>query len=149
MALTDGEDSGAMVREDFEERRRLRQPGDDYLQDIRSEPVEKVVPALQANAVTFYAISFSDHLTTKHRKEEASRVLQVLTKATGGLAVNGDAADLDAEFALIRNDIASQYVLGVIPGPSPPGRFHKLEIKVALKDAKVRHRLAYETPTAR
>ena len=55
------------------------------------------------------------------------------------------AVDLKSQFALIRNDIAAQYVLGFAPASSPPGRIHKLEVKVASENAKVRHRLAYTT----
>jgi hypothetical protein len=69
--------------------------------------------------------------------------------APGGLVADGDALDLQAEFVRIRNDIAAQYVLGFEPLPSATGRLHKLKIEVTAKDAKVRHRLAYETKTPR
>jgi len=145
VALTDGEDTGATTRPDFQDKLRDRRPGEDLLDIFQSESVSRVAGALQAEAVTFYAISFRKHLPTKDRSDHAAHVLGGLAKATGGLVANGDAEDLNIEFARIRKDLAAQYIIGFIPGTSAAGRSHKLKVQVAGKDLSVRHRLAYET----
>jgi VWFA-related protein len=53
--------------------------------------------------------------------------------------------DLGAEFARITDELHHQYLLGFAP-PSRDGKTHKIEVKVARKDLKVRARKAYKAP---
>jgi len=154
VALTDGEDTGGKER--FKARPQLLAGLDAYerLDLMQSHPVARIAAELQNESVTFYAISFakhldgrgeSDHIRAAHGRE----TLEVLAKSTGGLVVESAAAGLGRQFARIRDDIAAQYVLGFVPAPSATGKVHKLKVEVALKGAKVRHRLAYETKPPR
>ena len=117
------------------------------LEDLRRarDATVQFAEALQKASVGFYAISFAHHLGSGKRREYGASTLKTLSDSTGGLVVDGGAVDLKSQFALIRNDIAAQYVLGFAPASSPPGRIHKLEVKFASENAKVRHRLAYTT----
>jgi hypothetical protein len=146
VALTDGADTGAMLRardsvDPGERDRFLRGLRPVDIAKIRSEAAAETAKALQNESVTFYAIYFAKHDIYAHGRD----VLNTLARATGGLVVDGGARDLTAQFARIRNDLAAQYVLGFAPAPSSTGRVHKLKIAVSSKGAKVRHRLAYET----
>ena len=154
VALTDGEDTGGKER--FSGRLRFLAGLDAYerLEMMQSHPVARIATELQKESVTFYAISFakhldgtgeSDHIRAAHGRE----TLEALAKSTGGLVVESAAAGPSRQFARIRDDIAAQYVLGFVPAPSATGKVHKLKVEVALKGAKVRHRLAYETKPPR
>ena len=156
VALTDGEDTGALERfmnpDDPVGRTRFLLGLDlqDRLVKQQSQPVAEIASALQNESVTFYAISFAKHLENGFpsgdlRAAHGRDTLKALAKATGGLVVDGDARDLTTQFGRIRDDLAAQYVLGFVPGPSVAGKIHKLRIAVAPRGAKVRHRLAYQT----
>lgn len=148
VALTDGEDTGG-AGGTGNRRRRVLDPGfDGNLEKIHKQRLLNVAEALQKASVSFYSISFAHHLGSGKRRDYGASTLKTLSDSTGGLVVDGEAPDLKSQFALIRNDIAAQYVLGFAPAASPPGRVHKLEVKVASKDARVRHRLTY-TATSR
>lgn len=156
VALTDGEDTGALDR--------LKHPSDrtEFLAGIgvsealdkqQSHPVREITAALRKESVSFYAISFAEHLETGGRygalrADHARDTLETLAKETGGLVISGTAKDLEAQFARIRDDIAAQYVVGFVPASSAPGKSHKLKIGVASKRSRVRHRSAYETRPA-
>jgi VWFA-related protein len=144
VALTDGEDTGgALARGNRGGRGGAAFDGD--LEKVHKQRLLNVAEGLQKRSIGFYAISFAHHLGSGKRRDYGASTLKTLTEATGGLVVDGQAADLKAQFARIRNDIAAQYVLGFVPASSPPGRIHKLQVKVTPKDASVRHRLAYQT----
>lgn len=119
--------------------------------------------ALQEAEVTFYAVSYAPHLdqaggapstpsgpalqafATQTRSERAAFVLRDLASATGGLVLDGSAGDLVSRFTRIRNDIASQYVIGFIPAPSIKASHRSLKVEVTRKGLKVRHRDGYVT----
>jgi hypothetical protein len=145
VALTDGEDTGGTPGRGNRGGRSGLADFDGDMEKVHKQRLLNVAEALQKRSVSFYAISFAHHLTNGKRRDYGASTLQTLTEATGGLVVDGQAADLKPQFERIRNDIAAQYVLGFIPAPSPPGRIHKLQVKVAPKDVRVRHRLAYQT----
>ncbi len=145
VALTDGEDSGGSLGRGNRGGRFGGAVFDGNMEKVHKQRLANVAEALQNASVSFYAISFAHHLGNGKRRDYGASTLKTLAEATGGLVVDGQATDLKPQFALIRNDIAAQYVLGFVPAASAPGRIHKLQVKVAPKDARVRHRLAYET----
>ena len=143
VALTDGEDTEASLRR-MEAMRTWRRWEFDGLRDIKGREPADIAMELQKRAVAFYAISFAHALPEKRRKV-AEKALRTLAQASGGLVVDGSARNLGPQFARIREDLSSQYVLGFIPAsdPSKPGALHRLKIEVGRKDARVRHRTAY------
>lgn len=145
VALTDGEDTGA---DGWRDPRGFANP----LDASQSRPASEVARELQRESITFHAISFADHLSRESPRGMGARraahgraTLKSLATESGGLVVEGTATDLASQFALIRNDIAAQYVLGLAPRPSPAGSLHSLRVKVSAPGATVRHRLAYQT----
>jgi Ca-activated chloride channel homolog len=102
------------------------------------------IRALQDASATFYAISFAS--TLGDAAKDAARDLREIATATGGLVTEGTSDDLINQFLRIRDDIASQYVIGFEPAASTGGRRHALKIETSRKGLTIRHRREYETP---
>ncbi|MEO8361987.1 MAG: VWA domain-containing protein [Vicinamibacteria bacterium] len=107
--------------------------------DAPHRSLKDTARALQLAGVTFYGISFA------RRVGNGQATLQSMATATGGLIVDGEATDLKGQFNRIREDAATQYVLGFVPGASAVGKTHNLKVTVASAGSTVRHRLMYET----
>lgn len=132
VVLTDGEDSGSR------------------------QSMKDAVAALQESGIVLYAVSYSSHMASfgnkpsdgRARVRESETTLRKLAASSGGLVVDGASRDLGAEFGKIREDIASQYLIGI--AASSEARHHTLKIEVARKPATVRHREGYGAkPSAR
>jgi VWFA-related protein len=124
--LSDGEDVGSRAT-----------PGD-------------VTAALDRSRVTVYPLTHaspvdqwqggtpSAHLVQRY---SGPAFLSQIANASGGRVFTPDDGDLESALNRIVAELSSQYVLGFVP-TSRPGS-HKLKIKVARKDVKVRHRPSY------
>jgi hypothetical protein len=53
--------------------------------------------------------------------------------------------DLGATFARVMDELHHQYLLGFAP-PSKDGKTHKIDVRTAPKDLKVRARRTYKAP---
>jgi VWFA-related protein len=112
---------------------------------------DRAQKALQDQGVTFYAVSFAEQLPGVlvgglDQAGVAAGHLRSLASSTGGFVAEGTAKDINAQFARIRTDISTQYVLGFEPSPSKSGKRHRLDVEVRRAGARVRHRREYKTP---
>ena len=150
VALTDGEDTeGSLLRRAAMRQWTARELRDD-LRHLKGRKPEEIAQQLQRSAVAFYAISFARTLPAGNRQKSAQKALQALAGASGGLVVDGSAENLGPQFAQIRADLSSQYVLGFVPAPSAKGGLLRtLKIEVRGRAARVRHRATYAARGAR
>jgi VWFA-related protein len=68
--------------------------------------------------------------------------LRYLADRTGGLAII-NTNDVSSGLSRMAADFDNYYSLGYSPAHNGDGRFHKIEVKLARKDLKIRHREGY------
>ena len=68
-----------------------------------------------------------------------------LADASGGLVLVPAGHGLAGALDRLLEELASQYVVGFAPAAGPPGRSHRLEVRVADRRLKVRHRERYRS----
>jgi VWFA-related protein len=73
----------------------------------------------------------------------ARSFLTRLADASGGLVLLPAGHGLAGVLDRLLEELASQYVVGFAPAAGPPGRSHRLEVRVADRRLKVRHRERY------
>ncbi|HEU0090615.1 MAG TPA: VWA domain-containing protein [Vicinamibacteria bacterium] len=73
----------------------------------------------------------------------ARSFLTRLADASGGLVLLPAGHRLAGALDRLLEELASQYVIGFAPGTATPGRSHRLEVRVADRRLKVRHRQRY------
>jgi VWFA-related protein len=73
----------------------------------------------------------------------ARSFLTRLADASGGLVLLPAGHRLAGALDRLLEELASQYVIGFAPGTATPGRSHRLEVRVADRRLKVRHRERY------
>jgi hypothetical protein len=66
-----------------------------------------------------------------------------LADASGGLVLVPAGHGLAGALDRLLEELASQYVVGFAPAAGPPGRSHRLEVRVGDRRLKVRHRERY------
>jgi VWFA-related protein len=66
-----------------------------------------------------------------------------LAEASGGLVLVPAGHGLAGALDRLLEELASQYVVGFAPAAGPPGRSHRLEVRLADRRLKVRHRERY------
>jgi VWFA-related protein len=89
---------------------------------------------------------FSGTTTTPRAPDvlAAHDFLARLAEASGGRVLL-PGRDLGAVLDGLVEELSSQYVVGFVPGPSPAGRSHRLDVRVARPHVEVRHRSRYRT----
>jgi VWFA-related protein len=73
----------------------------------------------------------------------ARSFLTRLADASGGLVLLPAGHSLAGALDRLLEELASQYVIGFAPGAATPGRSHRLEVRLADRRLKVRHRERY------
>jgi VWFA-related protein len=74
-------------------------------------------------------------------------VLNALSNATGGRVFTvSNKTPLDLIYTQIADDMRLQYQIGYTPPPSPPGSYHKIELKPKEKHMTVQARQGYYSP---
>jgi VWFA-related protein len=73
----------------------------------------------------------------------ARSFLTRLADASGGLVLLPTGHGLAGALDRLLEELASQYVVGFAPAAGPPGRSHRLEVRLADRRLKVRHRERY------
>jgi len=73
----------------------------------------------------------------------ARSFLTRLADASGGLVLLPAGHSLAGALDRLLEELASQYVIGFAPATATPGRSHRLEVRVADRRLKVRHRERY------
>jgi Ca-activated chloride channel family protein len=74
-------------------------------------------------------------------------VLNALSKATGGRVFTvTNKMPLDLIYSQIADDMRLEYQIGYTPPPSPPGTYHKIELKPKEKHLTVEARAGYYSP---
>lgn len=111
----------------------------------------------QRTDVVMYAISTNNSGTMRdqatervpHQTSDGDKVLQYLTKETGGLTYFPfKAQDLEQDFENIANELRSQYSILFRPEPLvTDGRYHPIEVRIPRRgDLVVRARKGYYAP---
>ena len=75
----------------------------------------------------------------------AKSFLTRLADTSGGLVLTPAGHGLAGALDRMLEELASQYVLGFAPASAPPGRSHRLEVRVNDRRLKVRHRTRYRS----
>jgi hypothetical protein len=75
----------------------------------------------------------------------ARSFLTRLADASGGLVLLPAGHGLAGALDRLLEELASQYVVGFAPAAGPPGRSHRLEVRVSDRRLKVRHRERYRS----
>jgi Ca-activated chloride channel family protein len=140
LILSDGKDTGPVVGRRFLTSLEIgeRAERDDVmiygigLQSRGPSPM----PGAGANLGAMIADSFPDPNLGK-----------VALESGGGYFELRPRDDFGATFARVADELHQQYLLGFAP-PKLDGKTHKLDVKVAQKDAKVRARKTYRAPKA-
>jgi VWFA-related protein len=110
----------------------------------------EVTAALERSRVTVYPLTHAapveqwqggTHTAHLVQRYSGPAYLSQIASASGGRVFTPDDGDLDSALNRIVAELSSQYVLGFVP--STKRGSHKLKIKVARKDVKVRHRPSY------
>ena len=111
----------------------------------------------QRTDVVAYAISTNNSGTMRdqttdrmpHTTSDGDKVLQYLTKETGGLTYYPfRAQDLEQDFENIANELRSQYSILFRPEPlKTDGKYHPIEVRIPRRgDLVVRARKGYYAP---
>jgi VWFA-related protein len=107
--------------------------------------------AIEAANVGIYPIPFVSSawssgqgaLPTTPDSLAARSFLTRLADASGGLVLLPAGHGLAGALDRLLEELASQYVVGFAPAAGPPGRSHRLEVRVGDRRLKVRHRARY------
>jgi VWFA-related protein len=73
----------------------------------------------------------------------ARAFLERIAEASGGLVLLPHGGSLAPTLDRLVEELSSQYVIGFAPAAATPGRSHRLEVRVADRRLKVRHRARY------
>ena len=94
------------------------------------------------------AVIFTISTNRSGKQQEGDKVLRTFARETGGLAFHPfQATDLEQSFANIANELRHQYFILYSPTDFvADGSFHKVEIKTAIKNTRVRVRRGYYAP---
>ena len=94
------------------------------------------------------AVIFTISTNRSGKQQEGDKVLRTFARETGGLAFHPfQATDLEQSFANIANELRHQYFILYSPTDFvADGSFHKVEIKTAVKNTRVRVRRGYYAP---
>jgi Ca-activated chloride channel family protein len=122
-----------------------------------SQTRDQAMEFAQKADVVIYAISTNNSGTMRdqtadrmpHQPSDGDKVLQYLTKETGGLTYFPfRAQDLEQDFENIANELRSQYSILFRPEPlKADGRYHPIEVRIPRRgDLVVRARKGYYTP---
>ena len=122
-----------------------------------SQTRDQAMEFAQKADVVIYAISTNNSGTLRdqtsermaHQQSDGDKVLQYLTKETGGLTYFPfRAQDLEQDFENIANELRSQYSILFRPEPlKTDGRYHPIEVRIPRRgDLVVRARKGYYAP---
>ncbi len=100
--------------------------------------INEAIDTVQATDTVVYGICYESGFS-------GCEFLKQIAEPTGGRAFQmGKKASLEAIFASIQDELRSQYALGYVPADAArDGSFHRLQVKVARKDLRVRARKGY------
>ena len=119
------------------------------VQNDMTERFRKLTAHASRNRVTFYPLEASGGGRADAWQEytmNAQNGLRFLAQDTGGRALL-NAADPLLALQLLSDDLAASYSLGYQPQREGDEREHKIEVKVKVKGARVRHRQWYRDKT--
>jgi VWFA-related protein len=141
LILSDGKDSGPVLGRRYLTSLEIgeRAERDDvmiYGIGLQSRGAQPMMPGAGANLGAMIADSFPDPGLGKVALESGGGYFELRSRDVFG-----------ATFARVADELHQQYLLGYAP-PKLDGKTHKLEVKVARKDVKVRARKSYRAPKA-
>jgi VWFA-related protein len=100
--------------------------------------------AIDAANVAIYPLPFggSNFPVTEERLRPRA-FLERIAEQSGGLVLLPEAGGFERALDRLVEELSSQYVIGFAPAAATPGRSHRLEVRVADRRLKVRHRARY------
>ncbi len=110
---------------------------------------EQVLELARHSEIAVYAISLKPgrSLDREIAQSQAAHFLAVLTHDSGGETYSPAAAELEAVYARIAEELRSQYTLGYVStNPKRDGGWRRIVVRTRGEDLRVRHKLGYYGP---
>ena len=96
-----------------------------------------VIRAAQRSETVVYAVSTAD-------TSQTPPLLQQVSKATGGTLLEADSSSLARAFTQALNEFRQRYVLSYTLPQTPSPGWHRIDVRVKRRGAKVKARAGYE-----
>jgi VWFA-related protein len=107
----------------------------------RMASLDDVIKRAQSEEVMIYSVGLRSHILGTVTNPDKG-IKKLAEETGGGYFLLSDAADLNATFTRVADELHRQYVLGFTP-QALDGKLHKLELKVAKADMVARARTSY------
>jgi VWFA-related protein len=107
----------------------------------RMASLDDVIKRAQSEEVMIYSVGLRSHILGTVTNPDKG-IKKLAEETGGGYFLLSDAADLNATFTRVADELHRQYVLGFTP-QALDGKLHKLELKVAKTDMVARARTSY------